>query len=57
MSVNMPRLLRRYTQVLAVGGLILTLAVLALDRRWIGQPISTLVLMVSICALRCVPVR
>jgi methyl-accepting chemotaxis protein len=53
----MPRLLRRYTQVLAVGGLILTLAVLTLDQRWIGQPISTLVLMLSICALRCVPVR
>jgi len=56
-SVNITRLLPRYTQVLAVGGLILTLAVLAIDRRWIGQPVSTLVLMISIFALRCVPVR
>ena len=57
MRVNITRLLPRYTQVLAVGGLILTLAVLAIDRRWIGQPVSTLVLMISIFALRCVPVR
>jgi methyl-accepting chemotaxis protein len=56
-SVNITRLLPRYTQVLAVGGLILTVAVLAIDRRWIGQPVSTLVLMISIFALRCVPVR
>jgi methyl-accepting chemotaxis protein len=55
--VNITRLLPRYTQVLAVGGLILTLAVLAIDRAWIGQPVSTLVLMISIFALRCVPVR
>ena len=57
MRVNITRLLPRYTQVLAVGGLILTLAVLAIDRSWIGQPVSTLVLMISIFALRCVPVR
>ncbi|HEV2085994.1 MAG TPA: methyl-accepting chemotaxis protein [Gemmatimonadales bacterium] len=53
----MPRLLQRYTLVLGVGGLILMLAVLTLDRRWIEQPVSTLVLMVSILALRSVPVR
>ena len=57
MRVNITRLLPRYTQVLAVGGLLLTLAVLAIDRRWIGQPVSTLVLIISIFALRCVPVR
>ena len=57
MRDNINRLLPRYTQVLAVGGLILTLAVLAIDRRWIGQPVSTLVLIISIFALRCVPVR
>jgi methyl-accepting chemotaxis protein len=56
-SVNVSRLINRYTEVLAVGGLILTLAVLVVDRRWIGQPISTMVLMVSILALRSVPVR
>ena len=57
MRVNITRLLPRYTQVLAVGGLILTLAVLAIDRSWIGQPVSTLVLIICIFALRCVPVR
>jgi methyl-accepting chemotaxis protein len=56
-SVNITRLLQRYTQVLAVGGLILTLIVLFIDRRWIGQPISTVVLILGILALRCVPVR
>jgi methyl-accepting chemotaxis protein len=56
-SVDISRLLRRYTQVLSVGGLILTLVVLLVDRRWIAQPVSTVVLMVSIVALRSVPVR
>jgi methyl-accepting chemotaxis protein len=55
--MSMTRLLHRYGQVIAVGGLILTLAVLVLDRRWIDQPISTVVLMICIVALRAVPVR
>jgi methyl-accepting chemotaxis protein len=57
MTLKMSRLLYQYGQVLAVGGLILTLVILVLDRRWMTQPISTLVLMVSILALRAVPVR
>jgi methyl-accepting chemotaxis protein len=57
MKVNIVRLLPRYTQVLAMGGLILTLVVLIVDRRWISQPISTAVLIASIFALRTVPVR
>jgi methyl-accepting chemotaxis protein len=56
-SVDIGGLLKRYTQVLGVGGLLLTLAVLYIDRRWIGQPISTMVLMVGIVALRSVPIR
>jgi methyl-accepting chemotaxis protein len=55
--ITVSRLLRRYTQVLAAGGLLLLLTVLVMDRRWIEQPMSTLVLLVSIIALRTVPVR
>jgi methyl-accepting chemotaxis protein len=57
MNVSIPRLLLRYTQVLSFGGLLLTLAALALDQRWMAQPISTLVLIVAIVTLRSVPVR
>jgi methyl-accepting chemotaxis protein len=56
-SLNISRLLQRYTQVLWVGGLILTLAVLVVDRRWVEQPVATLALMIGIFGLRCVPVR
>jgi methyl-accepting chemotaxis protein len=57
MSVSIPRLLQRYTQVLSLGGLLLTLAALTLDQRWMAQPVSTLVLIVAILTLRSVPVR
>ena len=42
---------------LSVGGSILAAVVLLLDQRWIDQPISTVLLIVSIFALRCAPVR
>jgi methyl-accepting chemotaxis protein len=51
------RVLDRYTQVLAIGGLGLMLAVLAVDTRWTAHPLSTTVLMLSIFTLRAVPVR
>jgi hypothetical protein len=57
MTVDLNVLLRRYASVLLVGGTALTAAVLMLDQRWIGQPISTLTLMASIFFLRSVPVR
>jgi methyl-accepting chemotaxis protein len=57
MSINVPRMMDRYTQILAFGGLGLLLAVLATDLRWTQHPISTAVLMISILALRTVPVR
>ncbi|HJR15584.1 MAG TPA: methyl-accepting chemotaxis protein [Gemmatimonadales bacterium] len=57
MTIDVPRLLRRYTAALWVGGSILTVAVLLWDQRWMEQPISTLMLMISIFVLRCVPVR
>jgi methyl-accepting chemotaxis protein len=55
--VNLQRMLDRYTRVLALGGLALLLAVLVVDTRWIAHPISTGLLMISIFALRVVPVR
>jgi methyl-accepting chemotaxis protein len=50
-------MLDRYSRVLAVGGLGLLLAVLVVDTRWTAHPISTLLLTISIFALRAVPVR
>jgi methyl-accepting chemotaxis protein len=55
--INVQRMLQRYTQVLIIAGLGLLFAVLLVDTRWITQPISTGLLMLSIAALRTVPVR
>jgi methyl-accepting chemotaxis protein len=55
--INLPRLLSRYTKVLAGGGLALLFAVLIVDTRWMAHPISTALLMISIFVLRTVPVR
>ena len=57
MKIRIQRVLDRYTKTLAVGGLILLVASLVVDTRWISHPISTAVLMLSIFALRVVPVR
>jgi methyl-accepting chemotaxis protein len=57
MKIRAQGLLARYTQILAIGGLLLLVAVLVVDTRWTSHPISTAVLMVSIIALRAVPVR
>src|SRR4026208_1324402 len=57
MTVNIPKLLRRYTDFLWAGGGVLTLLVLVVDQRWIVHPIATMLLMVSIFILRSVPVR
>ncbi|MDF3052195.1 MAG: chemotaxis protein [Geminicoccaceae bacterium] len=57
MSVRITTVLRRYTTALWVGGSLLTAAVLLWDQRWIQQPVSTLLLIVSIIVLRSVPVR
>jgi methyl-accepting chemotaxis protein len=55
--LNIQRVLDRYTQGLAIGGLGLFLAVLAVDTRWTEHPVSTALLMLSIFTLRAVPVR
>src|SRR5688572_20555106 len=57
MSIRVERLLEGYTQVLAIGGFGLLVAALVVDTRWVSHPISTAVLMLSIFALRVVPVR
>ena len=57
MTVSIPKLLRHYTNVLFVGGSIVTAMVLVWDRHWIEQPIATVLLMISIFVLRSVPVR
>jgi methyl-accepting chemotaxis protein len=57
MKINVHRLMGRFTQVMAVGGLALLIAALLVDPRWIGHPISTALLAASIFVLRAVPVR
>ena len=57
MTINLLGLLRYFTTVMLVGGSILTAAVLLWDQRWLEQPISTALLILSILLLRSVPVR
>ncbi|MEA2724731.1 MAG: methyl-accepting chemotaxis protein [Gemmatimonadales bacterium] len=57
MTVNIPKLLGRYTTLLWVAGSLLTATVLIWDHHWINQPISTLLLIVSMFVLRSVPIR
>jgi methyl-accepting chemotaxis protein len=57
MKINVQRMLNRYTNVLLFGGLALLVAVLAVDTRWVSHPVSTAILLISIFALRAVPVR
>jgi hypothetical protein len=47
----------RYAQVLSAGGVLFTLAALATDTRWTGQPVATLVMIAAVVVLRAVPVR
>ena len=48
MKIDVQRLLSRYTAVLSVGGLIILLAVLVVDTRWMSHPFATAILMASI---------
>ncbi len=57
MTINLSGLLRNFTKAVLVGGSALTAAVLLWDQRWLEQPISTVVLMLSILLLRSVPIR
>jgi methyl-accepting chemotaxis protein len=57
MTVDVSTLLTRYARVLAWGGGAVALATVVVDRRWIDQPIATLVLLLAVFALRAFPVR
>jgi methyl-accepting chemotaxis protein len=57
MKIRVQRLLDRYTAVLSLGGLIIMLATLVVDTRWMSHPIAMAILMGSILVLRAVPVR
>ncbi|HEU5305110.1 MAG TPA: methyl-accepting chemotaxis protein [Gemmatimonadales bacterium] len=55
--MSIQRLLDLYSRVLALGGFVLAALALMWDQRWLGQPISTALLMLGILVLRAVPVR
>jgi methyl-accepting chemotaxis protein len=57
MTIKVQRVLNGYSRMLWLGGLVLLAGVLAVDSRWMTSPISTTALMLSIFALRAVPVR
>ena len=53
----MQQLLDRYARVLWVGGLVVGIAALAADLRWLLQPITCVVLAITVALLRSAPVR
>src|SRR3954463_2957489 len=57
MTIKVQRLLNGYSRMLSLGGLVLLGGVLLVDTRWMAQPLSTAVLMLTIFALRAVPIR
>ena len=57
MSTDVGVILDRYAKVLAAGGLLVTLAALALGPRWVDQPIAVLLLTGMVFALRAAPIR
>jgi methyl-accepting chemotaxis protein len=57
MTLDVQQTLDRYARVLSTGGLIVATVALALDPRWLHQPISILLLMLTVFALRAAPVR
>ena len=50
-------LVDRYAAAVAYGGLAVTALALAIDPRWLREPIATLVLLLAVVALRAWPVR
>lgn len=57
MTDAVTRLLRRYAQVLQLGGALVTAVALATDRTWLARPEATLVLLLAVGTLRALPVR
>ena len=57
MSADVGPLLERYARLLTVGGAFVTVAALAVDTRWIDQPVAVLLLTGMVFALRAAPIR
>ena len=57
MSVPVPRLLARYAAVQLFAGYGAAALLLALDRRWLDQPVATAVLLGAVVLLRITPIR
>ncbi len=55
--LDVQTVLTRYAHVLAWGGGAVSLAAVAVDRRWMEHPVATLVLLGAVFLLRAVPVR
>ena len=57
MTVDLQRLLDRYAKVLWLGGLAIAIGAMAIDLRWLLQPLTTAILAAAIMLLRVTPVR
>ena len=57
MKDRVQQIVDRYAWLLALGGAAVGVAALAVDLRWLGQPVTTLVLSVIVFILRASPVR
>ncbi len=57
MTVDVTRVLNVYARVLAIGGAVVAALALAIDLRWLAQPLAATALFASVFLLRVVPVR
>ncbi len=57
MSADVGLILERYARLIAVGGAIVTLGAVAVDLRWLDQPVAVLLLTGMVFALRAAPIR
>ena len=57
MSMDVGTLLERYARLLIIGGLAVTVAALAVDLRWIDQPVAVILLTLMVLVLRAAPIR
>lgn len=55
--MDLQHILERYARVLWVGGLAIAVAAMATDLRWLLQPITCVLLVSAVVALRAAPVR
>ncbi len=57
MTVDTQRLVERYASVVWIGGLATAIAAMAVDLRWLLQPLTTVILAAAVIVLRAAPVR